>query len=347
VALVAPFVSLITDRGAQMGGAQVILAELARGLAARGHDVTLLAARGSRVAGVRVVELGIDPDPTASIGTRESARAPSQERAFAAVRAWLDAHAGEIDVIHSHAFDAPAFEQLRGLGALHTLHLPPIDDAVIAAAGAGGAVLATVSRSCRDDWRAAGVQIDTVLPNGVDVDAIPEGDGAGGYLALAGRMSPEKGVDAACRVARELGLQLRLAGPIYDHAYFAERVAPLVGRGVVYLGALDRVSVWRLIGGARVSLLPVRWNEPFGMVALESLACGTPVAAYDRGALGEIVTDGVTGCLAPADDESGFVEAVRASVAISRAACRDGARHYDLGAMLDAHEALYLRLSES
>jgi UDP-glucose:tetrahydrobiopterin glucosyltransferase len=347
VALVAPFVSLITDSGAQMGGAQVILAELARGLVARGHEVTLLAARGSHVAGVTVVDLGIEADPSASIGPRQYAAAPSQEKAFAAVRSWLDMHAHKVDVIHSHAFDAPAFEHLSGLGALHTLHLPPIDDAVVAAARATDAVLATVSHACGDDWRAAGVKIDAILPNGVDVNAIPEGEGKGAYLALAGRMSPEKGVDTACRVARELGLPIRIAGPIYDQEYFDGRVRPLFGQGVEYLGGLDRASVWRLLGEASVSLLPVRWNEPFGMVALESLACGTPVAAYDRGALREIVTDGVTGCLAAPDDERAFLEAVRTTLTLSRAPCRASASRYDLVAMLDAHEALYQRISGS
>jgi glycosyltransferase involved in cell wall biosynthesis len=347
VALVAPFVSLITDSGAQMGGAQVILAELARGLSARGHDVTLLAARGSHVAGVTVIDLGIEADPSASIGPRRYAAAPSQEKAFAAVRAWLDMHAREFDVIHSHAFDAPAFAHLSGLGALHTLHLPPIDDAVVAAARASDAVLATVSQSCGGDWRAAGVRVDAILQDGADIDAIPEGDGGGGYLALAGRMSPEKGVDTACRVADKLTLPLQVAGPIYDQSYFDDRVRPLIGAGVDYLGALDQGSIWRLLGGARVSLLPVRWNEPFGLVALESLACGTPVAAYDRGALREIVTDGVTGRLAAPDDEGAFLEAVRAALALSRTPCRASARRYDLSAMLDAHEALYRRLNES
>jgi glycosyltransferase involved in cell wall biosynthesis len=344
VALVAPFVSTIADRGAQMGGSQAVLADLGAGLAARGHDVTLLAARRSHVGGVRIPDLGIDADPSASVGTRAERRSASQERAFAAVRAWLDHDAQRPEVIHAHAFDAPAFEQLRGLGALHTLHLPPLDDAVVAAARAADATLATVSPSCQADWRAAGVAVDVILPNGVDLNAIPLGSGAGRYLAFCGRMSPEKGADVACRVARAVGMPLRLAGPVYDQTYFSTVVSPLLGGDVVYLGALDRASVWRLLGDAALALFPVDWNEAFGMAALESLACGTPVAGFRRGGLTELVTEGRTGTLAAPGDEGALAEAVRASLGLSRDECRESARRYDLAHMLDAHEAVYRRL---
>jgi UDP-glucose:tetrahydrobiopterin glucosyltransferase len=341
VALVAPFVSTIDDHGPQLGGAQAILADLARGLVSRGHDVTLLAARGSGVAGVCVPDLGLDADPTASLAARAVPRSESQRRAFAVVRSWLDAHASEVDLIHAHAFDAPAFIELRGLGALHTLHLPPLDNDVVAAARNADATLATVSSSCRDDWRAAGVPVDVVLPNGLDIHAIPQGDGSGGYLAFCGRISPEKGVDAACRVARSASLPLRIAGPVYDRPYFVSSVSPLLGAGVEYMGALDRPALWRLLGAATVTLLPINWNEAFGMAALESLACGTPVAAYGRGGLREIVDDGRTGTFARPGDEAGLVEAVHRSLDLSRNACRESARRFDIGRMLDAHEEIY------
>jgi len=306
--------------------------------------VTLLAARGSQVTGVTAPDLGLDADPSASIGTRAAPRSSSQDRAFATVRRWLDRHEGEHDIVHAHAFDVPAFDQLSGLRSLHTLHLPPLDPRLVKAARTANAMLATVSASCRADWRAAGVAIDIVLPNGVEVDAIPEGTGTGGYLAFCGRMSPEKGVDAAIRVARVIGLPLRIAGPIYDEGYFKSAVSPLLSGDVAYLGALDRPSVWDLLGGATTALFPVDWNEAFGMVALESLACGTPVAGFRRGGLVELVTDGRTGFLARPGDEAALVEAARASLDLPRGACRESARRYDLARMLDAHEAIYERL---
>ena len=341
VALVAPFVAAIDERRSQIGGAQAVIADLARGLASRGHDVTLLAPRGSRVSGVEVVDLGIDADPRAVFG--RGAEPASQREAFGAVGAWLAAHPK--DAVHAHAFDAPAFDCVRGARVVHTLHLPPVDPAVVAAARAATAMLATVSESWRRAWMDAGARVDELLPNGIDLAAVPIGRGEGGYLAFAGRMSAEKDPVAACRVARTLGLPLRLAGPIYDDRYFTTEVEPQLGPDVAYVGALDRTALWALLGAASATLLPVRWDEPFGMVALESLAVGTPVVAYARGGLVDVVRDGRSGVLVAPDDEKAFADGVRRSRDLHREDCRANAARYDLARMLDAHEALYRRLS--
>jgi len=341
VALVAPFVAAIDERAPQIGGAQAVIADLARGLRDRGHAVTLLAPRGSKVRGTAVVDLGIDADPRGAFGSGTDVA--SQVAAFAAVGAWLAAH--PFDVVHAHAFDAPAFACVRGSNVIHTLHLPPIDEPVVAAARTASATLATVSESCRAAWANAGVRVDQLLQNGIDLAAIPVGRGDGGYLAFAGRMSAEKDPAAACRVARAIGLPLRLAGPIYDERYFAGEVEPRLGPDVTYLGALDRSALWAMVGGASATLLPVRWDEPFGMVALESLAVGTPVAAYARGGLTEVVCDGRSGALVAPDDEPAFIDGVRRAIGVRRDDCRGDAARYDLARMLDAHEALYRRIS--
>lgn len=341
VALVAPFVAAIDERAPQIGGAQAVIADLARGLASRGHAVTLLAPRGSFVTGAVVADLGIDADPSAALGRGSDRK--TQRDAFATVGEWLSSRS--FDVVHAHAFDEPAFAALRGPRVVHTLHLPPVDPAVVAAVRAADAVLATVSDSCRSGWAAAGVRVPEILPNGIDLSVIPAGRGDGGYLAFAGRMSPEKDPAAACRIARSLGAPLRLAGPVYDERYFSREVAPLVGDAVRYDGALDRAALWRLLGAATATLQPVRWDEPFGMVALESLACGTPVVAYRRGGLVDVVVDGRSGCLIQPDDEAALAAAVPTAVGLSRTACRSDAARHDLDRMLDAHEALYRRIA--
>jgi len=341
VALVAPFVAAIDERAPQLGGAQAVIADLARGLVRRGHDVTLVAPRGSFVTGATAVDLGIAADASAALG-RGSAGS-SQRVAFAAVGDWLASRS--FDVVHAHAFDAPAFATLRGPRVVHTLHLPPVDPIVVAAVRAADATLATVSESCRAGWAAAGVSVPELLPNGLDLAAVPVGTGDGGYLAFAGRMSPEKDPAAACRVARSLDVRLRLAGPVYDETYFAREVRPLLGDTVTYDGSLDRAALWRALGAAAATLQPVHWDEPFGMVALESLACGTPVVAYRRGGLADVVVDGRSGCLVEPDDEAGLTDAVGVAARLSRAACRSDAERFDVGRMLDAHEALYRRIA--
>lgn len=340
VALVAPFVAAIDERAPQLGGAQSVVLDLARGLASRGHHVTLVAPRGSQVRGVQIVDLGLAAEPRAAVGA--DAEPASQIPVFAAVGEWLAART--FDIVHSHAFDAPAFERIRGPMVVHTLHLPPADGGMVAIVRATEATIATVSDSCRAAWEAAGVSIGAILPNGIDVAAVPLGAGDSGYLAFAGRMSPEKDPVAACRVARAIGWRLRLAGPLYDERYFAREVQPYLGPDAAYLGALDRDSLWRMLGAAAATLLPVRWDEPFGMVALESLAAGTPVVAYARGGLPEVITHGRSGLLVAPGDESALSDAARRAPGLRRGDCRADAERHGLDAMLDAHEALYRRV---
>jgi glycosyltransferase involved in cell wall biosynthesis len=342
VALIAPFVAAIDDQAAQIGGAQSVIADLARGLAGRGHTVTVIAPRGSRVAGATVVDLGVAADPRAALRPGAVGSPVAMAPVFRRVSDWLAT--ADADVIHAHAFDAPAFAELRGGRVVHTLHLPPFDGGIVAAVRGSDATLATVSESCRTAWRAAGVPVTELLPNGIDVGRVPAGEGGGGYLAFAGRMSAEKGADVACRVARRLRMPLRLAGPRYDDEYFRSKVEPELGGDVSYEGALERGTLWHVLGGASATVLPIHWDEPFGMVALESIACGTPVAAYRRGGLAEVVTEGRSGCLVPPDDEDALARAIGIAQGLSRSLCRSDASRFDIARMLDAHETLYRRL---
>jgi glycosyltransferase involved in cell wall biosynthesis len=354
---VAPFASPIDEQGAQLGGAQVVVADLARGLAARGHAVTLAAADGSSVRGVALAQLGIDSAELrrADLAPSDAPRADEaqQRAAFARVASWIGAHAAEIDVMHAHAYDAPAFEQLADAArpVVHTLHLPPLDTTVVRAARAATrSTLATVSQANARAWTEAGVPVSHVIPNGVDVGSIPFGSGGADYLLYAGRISPEKGVDAAIYAAEAVGRGLVLVGAAYDESYFARAIAPRVRavdrldpgdvlRGAVYLGPRPRTVVHRLMRDAAATLMPVRWDEPFGLVALESLATGTPVVAYRRGGLPEII-DTSCGELVTSDDADAFARAIGPAMAKDRQACRRRAEHFGLEAMLAAYEAL-------
>lgn len=353
---VAPFVAPIDDRSAQLGGAQVLLADLAGGLAARGHHVTMAAARGSRVRGVALADLGVDSaglrPASLDAGAAPRADAEGQRRAFGAVRAWLEVHAGEIDVVHAHAYDAQAFDLLDGgrWRVVHTLHLPPLDLEVVAAARrAERARFVTVSRANAAAWEAAGVAVHAVIVNGLELAAVPFVRDPGRYLLHAGRLSPEKGVETAIAVAERLGRDLLLVGGIYDERYYAEVVLPRVRpaldwrigdlvEGALSIGRRPRAEVCALMGGAAVTLMPVRWEEPFGLVALESLAAGTPVVAYRRGGLPEII-DPSCGALVEPDDRDAFGRAVLRALDVDRAACRRRAERFPLERMLDAYEA--------
>ena len=133
-------------------------------------------------------------------------------------------------------------------------------------------------------------------------------------------MEAEKGPDLAIAAARELGRPLTLAGPVTDREFFAREVEPNLGDGIDYAGVLGHPEKTRLLGDASCAVMPSRWAEPFGLVAVEAMACGTPVAALPSGALAEVVEPGVTGALA--DAEAALAQAIRRAEGLDREAVR-------------------------
>jgi glycosyltransferase involved in cell wall biosynthesis len=350
IALVAPLVSAI--REPQRGGSQAFVSDLARGLTARGHDVDLYCASGSQVSGVQVVDTGIDPESLAATVYRASGPAANggaaAETAFAAV---YDAVSDtEYDVVHNHAFDAPAISRATTLRApvVHTLHLPP-DTAVAGAlrdvARAGRPPLvAGVSATQADAWRRV-VAIDAILPPLVPTRAIRWSPSAGRGAVFAGRFSPEKGAIEAIEIAHAAGMRIDVYGDVYDADYTREQIYPRrADPGVALHQGVPRATLWEVMARAAVVLCPARWEEPFGMVAAEAQACGTPVVGFRRGALDEVVDDAETGFLVAPDDVGAAAEAVTRVFEISRSRCRDHAEsHLDLELSLAAHEQLYER----
>ncbi|HXC83432.1 MAG TPA: glycosyltransferase [Trebonia sp.] len=360
IAIMAPLVTAI--REPQLGGSQAFVADLARGLVGRGHDVHVYAASGSRIEGVELIDTGVDPRALAgtlyrAFGSADSS-APAAEAAGAAEAAFATAFAavrsGRYDVIHNHAFDAPAVRFATGLPApvVHTLHLPP-DKAVSAALreaarpGSTPPLVAVVSRSQAQAWRQV-AHVDAVLPPYPSTRDIPWSATAGHGALFAGRLSPEKGAAEAIDIARTAGVPIQLYGDVYDERYTKEQIDPRrAWPGVDVREAVPRAELWQAMAGAAVVLCPARWDEPFGLAAAEAQACGTPVVAFSRGGLREVIVDGATGFLVPPDDVPAAAEAVSKAAGISRSACRDHAvGHLDLGLSLDAHERLYRRAGE-
>ena len=352
VAIVAPLVTPI--REPHCGGAQAFVAELARGLADRGHDVHLYAASGSEVTGVEVLDTGVDHRALETTLYRADA-AEGQDGAVAA-GAFAGVYGaigdGRYDVVHNHAFDAPAITLAAGAGApvLHTLHLPParaVADA-LRRAGQGEAppTIACVSESQARAWRAH-VPVEALLPPYIPTRSIPFAETAAPRAVFAGRLSPEKGAAEAIDIARAAGLQIDVFGDPYDRRYSREQIDPRRGLpGVAVHAAVARTALWEAMGRASVVLCPVRWEEPFGMAAAEAQACGTPVVAFARGGLAEVIRDRVTGLLVEPGDIAAAAAAVGESGALFRADCRRHAEsELDLELTLDAHERLYERLA--
>ena len=348
IAVVAPLVTPI--REPQLGGSQAFVADLARGLAERGHEVEVYAAAGSVIPGVTVVDTGVRADELSSLLYRaDRSSAAESHTGDAAFRTVFDAvKQVRYDVVHNHAFDAPAVRFACTLESpvIHTLHLPP--DASMAAAldqasrSANPPTIATVSTTAAAGWRRL-ARVDVVLPNGVPLNQIPWSETGGAHLLFAGRFSPEKGAAHAIAIAREADVPIDLYGEPYDAEYARDEVDCHRGeRDITIHGGVPRTEIWKLMARACAVLCPARWEEPFGMAAAEAQAAGTPVIAYDRGALAEVVCHGKTGFLVPPDDVAGAALRVREVATINRSDCtRHAEAHLSLQAAITAHEHLY------
>lgn len=351
LALIASLVSPI--REPHCGGAQAFLADLATGLARRGHEVDVFAASGSAIDGVRCVDVGVDAATLQQFLYHAGSSPPLDDSVFDAAYARIfEAVAqGSYDVIHNHAFDAPAIRRAVDLDApvIHTIHLPPEASVARALRDVSQAfhppLVVAVSRAQAHAWREL-VTIDLVLPVGIPTASIPSSAAAGAGVVFAGRFSPEKGAAEAIAIARQAGLSIDLYGDGYDGAYAEREVNAEAGRGGVSVHpAVPRTVLWDAMARAAAVLCPAAWDEPFGLVAAEAQACATPVVAFRRGGLEDVVLDGVTGFLVAPGDIAAAAATLGRLDSIERAACRRHAEaHLDIESVLDAHECVYQRV---
>src|SRR5260370_41202346 len=308
IAVVAPLVTPI--REAQLGGSQAVVADLARGLAERGHEVEVYAAAGSVIPGVTVFDTGVRAVELSSLLYRaDRASLADSHAGDPAFRTVFDAvRQVRYDVVHNHGFDPPAvrFACMLELPVIHTLHLPP--DATMGAAldqasrSANPPTIATVSTAAAAGWRQV-TRVDAVLSNGVPVNQIPWSDTGGDRLLFAGRFSPEKGAAHAIAIAREADVPIDLYGEPYDAEYARDAVNCHSGEPDITIhGGVPRSEIWKLMARACAVLCPARWEEPFGMAPAQGQAARTPVIAYGRRALAQVAPHGRTGFLGPAGD---------------------------------------------
>jgi len=358
IALIAPLVTPIAQP--YTGGSQALIAELARGLVRRGHTVTLFARQGSFVPGVSIETISVPTSVQPAHFSGPSSERPTNTGFFAQANIFLNLFLAlqqrqhEFDVVHAHAFDWPAFAcstLLHNTPVIHTLHLPAIsteiNDALHVLQQHGHPLtLITVSSACAATYLDY-TTINHIIYNGVDTTIIPFSASVGvdAPLLFAGRIAPEKGVEAALEIAERAGSHLLLAGGIYDQAYYEERIVPRLqraGEHATYLGQLEHLQLWKVMGQARGLLFPIEWDESFGLVAVEAMATGTPVIAFRRGAAQEIIRSGETGFLVDPGDCALAATKVAQLTEIARARCRAHVEQFfSFEQMLDKHEHVY------
>jgi glycosyltransferase involved in cell wall biosynthesis len=352
------------------GGIENVLATLIPELRRRGHRVVLATVEESRIEVDRRVAVF-------QRGQFEHLPEP-YNRVVGLAHAHMQAvveelrAAPEIDVVHDHQ-EVVGAAVLAGLDdvppALQTLHwdLAKHGPFYSRLDGRGRVFFNGVSRR-QIELAPASLRAQTLasIPLAVRAEELPYERHKGDYLAVVGRLTPEKGADVAARLCRELDLELVIAGPVAgladaealerklaqpgsgwrnlrDVRYYLDQVRPLENRRIRWVGSLARAATMRLVARARAVVFPIRWEEPGATAAIEALACGTPVVGLRRGALPEIVEHGVTGFLADSEEE--LAACLTRADELDPAACRRAAeRRFSAGPMAERYVELYERV---
>ena len=332
------------------GGLEAHTWALACALRHRGHQVTVFAGPGSDPGlGFRVIGVS---KPRISEAAQADISMPA--------KIWLDEHHAylqlmldladrghtEFDIIHNNSLHYLPVAMARTVRVpmISTFHTPPtpwLESAL--QTGHCPATFTAVSMHTARAWQHAVTGI-RVIRNGVDLGHWRPGPG-GRRLLWSGRLVPEKGADLAIDAARTAGLPLDLVGPIADPHYFATEIQPRLGSEVRYLGHCTHDQLVMLLGSASACLVTPRWDEPYGLVAAEALACGTPVCGFARGALPELL-DKDCAVLAEPGDVRGLARGLPLAVRLPRAAARARAAAFcSHQRMTSQYEDLYRELA--
>lgn len=335
------------------GGLERHTYQLALGLLQRGHDVTVHAAAGSTseldVEAMCDERCRIDFS-SAALDDPRALPEPFMLAHHAYLHTMLSLGDRDVDVVQNSSLHylpvamAPSVD----VPVVTTLHTPPtpwLESALTAGPPGGASTFVSVSEANARAWQHA-VRVREVIHNGVDIDGWPFGaDPDPGLVVWTGRLVPEKGPHLAIEAAHAAGKRIVLAGPRDGLGYADEQVLPLLRDADAYVGHLEQDDLADLVGRAGAVLCTPTWEEPFGLVVIEALACGTPVVGLARGSLPELLDD-ETGVIVDGEDVDGLAAAIAAALRLDRRACRERARReFSLDAMVDRYESLYRRLA--
>ena len=298
IAQIAPLMERVPPK--LYGGTERIVSYLTDALVAQGHDVTLFASSDS-ITAARLV-----PCTAQALRLNPAVRDPIPH--YMVMLDKVRSMADEFDILHFHIdqFHFPIFRD-QASRSLTTLHgRQDLPDLRYLYEGFSEMPLVSVSEAQRRPI--ADANVVATVPHGIPRDLLaPALIARGGYLAFLGRISPEKRVDRAIAIARAVGLPLKIAAKVdrVDEAYFRNEIAPLLDQpGIDFVGEIDERQKSRFLADARALLFPIDWPEPFGLVMIEAMACGTPVLAFRHGSVPEVVEDGITGYVVESVEEA-------------------------------------------
>ena len=326
------------------GGTETVVSVLTEELVRRGHEVTLCASGDSITTAAL---FSVFPRSLRLAGLQDEALQYALVHTASALRL-----ASDFDVVHVHngppAELGMALSHLVETPMLVTLHNMPAEDGRFIWSNYRGWYNAISRTQAKALPPLPSAHFAGAVYNGIDVDSFPYCTDKEDYFLFIGRITEDKAPHVAVEAARRAGVRLIIAGKIgleSERRYFKDVLAPLLdGRQFRFLGEADAAEKRRLFAGARALLMPLQWDEPFGLVMIEAMACGTPVIAFERGAASEIIADGRTGFLVR--DESQMAEAIGRVPSLSPAACRRNVEErFSPAALAGAYLGIYERIA--
>jgi glycosyltransferase involved in cell wall biosynthesis len=336
ITMVAPPWFELPPRG--YGGTEAVVAALVDQLVLRGHTITLIGAGPHRTAAQRFIPV-FEVPPTSDLGLSPMPEVIQAAAADSVIRSC------EADIVHDHTLVGPLLARGRSMPTVITMH-GPVDGYQGDYYSRLGQSIGIVAISASQRRLNPNLHWAGTVHNAVDVASFPFRAKKEDYLLWLGRFCADKGAHLAIETARAAGRRIVLAGKLNEQAerdYFDSEVRPHLGPGIEYVGEADAEAKRDLLSGASGLLFPIQWEEPFGIVMIEAMACGTPVVALRRGSVPEVIDDGRTGVVV--DHPGALVDALDRIESIDPHACRrEAEERFDLPVMAARYEQTYRRV---
>lgn len=324
-----------------IGAIETVVYNLTNALVDRGHDVTLFASGDSKTKAKLVSVIKHPYDYYKKDGTINK-EALIDEDLFLIYRACEMAKKGEFDIIHSHHYSRTLFfSPLIATPMVETLHSPSsaATDRFVKYFGKN------IHFICISDNQKASlpsVDFARTVYHGLDISRFKYNGKSDDYFAFTGRIVPEKGLHIAISIAKKCGLNLKIAGPLpaSQQEYFNKKIKPYLCEKIEYLGVLELSKLRKMVGRAVAVLMPIQWSEPFGLVIIEAMALGTPVIAFAKGSVPELIVHGKTGFVVNTEKE--MIKAIGKIGALRRIDCRTHVENnFSIAKMAENYENVY------
>ncbi|MEW5908036.1 MAG: glycosyltransferase family 4 protein [Patescibacteria group bacterium] len=327
-----------------------IAVAVSEGLAKKGHLVDFYGPEGTNVKVNKVVSFGLKPLKqkegenilkSPNVGNAEVNKIFNLWDQYLIARMFEEAEKGNYDLLHIHPVDRAlplALSHLK-IPVFYTLHDPiyPWRANVFSMFSSPNQYYISISDAQQKP--APNLNYAATIYNGINLNEFPFSDEHDDYLLFSGRIQPEKGVAEAIEVAKRTGQKLLIIGPPVTGEYWNKKIAPFLDDKIQYLGFVPREQLFKYYQRAKATLVPIQWEEPFGLVLTESMACGTPVIAFNRGSVPEIIIEGKTGFIIENNDISAMAEAIKKIHKIKRSDCREHVeKNFSLQQMIDRYE---------